>query len=275
MLSGDAPNLTYTPDGGFLGDDSFTFIVSDATRTSNPATVSITVRANTAPVSDDDAYDVDEDSVLDVAAPGVLDGDTDDDGDTLTVVLGTATTNGAVNLSSDGSFTYTPNADYCGADSFTYTANDGIADGNEATVSLDVTCVNDAPVLNVDIATQEVRRKQDVDPVTITATDVDSALTGASLTAAGVPESLALDAGACAAAGAGSQCTWTLSGQATDQKGTYDVTFTVDDGSAVNNTDEATTTFVLKKKKGTGATGVPGMLVLLGFALWRTRRRVA
>jgi len=46
-------------------------------------------------------------------------------------------------LNADGSFTYTPNANYCGPDSFTYKANDGTADSNIATVSIDVTCVND------------------------------------------------------------------------------------------------------------------------------------
>ena len=273
-LAGVVPDVTYTPGAGFVGDDSFTFTVSDASRTSNPATVSITVRVNTAPVSDDDDYSTDEDTALNVAAPGVLDGDVDDEGDAMTVALGTPALNGALNLSSDGSFTYSPNAEYCGADSFTYTANDGFVDGNEAMVNLEITCVNDAPVVSVDIDSQTLRRKKDIDPVTISATDVDSALTGASLTAAGVPESLTLDAGVCGPVGGGSQCAWTMSGQATAKRDTYVVTFTVDDGGAVSNTAEATTTFVFKKKGG-GATGIPGLLVLLGFAIARRRRKAA
>ena len=54
--------------------------------------------------------------------------------------------NGTVTLNADGSFTYTPNANFNGTDSFTYTANDGTADSNVATVTITVTAVNDAPV---------------------------------------------------------------------------------------------------------------------------------
>src|SRR5207249_11154069 len=57
---------------------------------------------------------------------------------------------GALTLSADGSFTYTPAANYNGSDSFTYKANDGSLDGNVATVSLTVTPVNDAPVAGND-----------------------------------------------------------------------------------------------------------------------------
>ena len=49
-------------------------------------------------------------------------------------------------LAADGSFTYTPNADFNGTDSFTYTASDGTAASNVATVTITVTGVNDAPV---------------------------------------------------------------------------------------------------------------------------------
>jgi len=270
-LTGVAPDLTYTPDGGFLGNDGFTFITSDASRSSYAATVSITVRTNTAPVSDDDTYQTDEDNELVVAAPGVLDGDTDDDNDPMTVTLVNTVANGALNLADDGSFTYTPNADYCGAASFTYVANDGYVDGNEATVDIDVACVNDPPILIVSSDSQTVKRKKDIEPVLIGATDVDSILTDTSLTVAGVPESLVVQPAVCSLVGQGSQCGWSLSGKATDRKGTYDVTFTVDDGAAVSNTATAETTFLIKKS-GAGATGLPGILFLMMLALLRTRR---
>src|SRR6185369_10874884 len=57
---------------------------------------------------------------------------------------------GAVTLNADGSYTYTPTADYHGADSFTYQASDGTASSNTATVSLTVTSVNDVPVAVAD-----------------------------------------------------------------------------------------------------------------------------
>ena len=62
-------------------------------------------------------------------------------------------TNGTVTLASDGSFTYTPNANFNGTDSFTYTASDGTAVSNIATVTITVDAVNDAPVAVNDAAT--------------------------------------------------------------------------------------------------------------------------
>src|SRR5690606_12597112 len=107
------------------------------------ATVTITVNqvggGNNAPVAMDDAYMTDEGVTLNVLpADGVLDNDTDADGDTLTAVLGTGASNGSVTLNADGSFTYTPNAGYTGADSFTYYANDGTANSGLALVSINV-----------------------------------------------------------------------------------------------------------------------------------------
>src|SRR5262249_18613196 len=83
-----------------------------------------------------DAYSLNQDTVLTIAAPGVLANDTDVDGDPLTAILVSGPVHGTLTLNADGSFTYTPNAGYVGSDSFTYKANDGTADGNVATVSL-------------------------------------------------------------------------------------------------------------------------------------------
>ena len=60
-----------------------------------------------------------------MAAPGVLGNDTDVDADALTAALVTESPHGTLALASDGSFTYTPAANFNGTDSFTYTANDG------------------------------------------------------------------------------------------------------------------------------------------------------
>ena len=81
---------------------------------------------NDMPCAVDDEYSIDEDNTLDVAAPGVLDNDSDLDGDPLTAVLMSGPSNGALTLNADGSFTYTPNANFNGEDSFTYVANDGL-----------------------------------------------------------------------------------------------------------------------------------------------------
>ena len=104
-----------------------------------------------APVAIDDSYQATEDLSLTLIAPGVLANDSDASGDELFVNNITQPNNGVVTINLDGSFTYVPQADYCGQDSFTYIAGNGQAVSNEATVELDVNCVNDPPVGEVDI----------------------------------------------------------------------------------------------------------------------------
>ena len=70
-----------------------------------------------------------------------------------------ASTNGTLTLNADGSFTYTPAANFNGTDSFTYKANDGTADSNVATVTITVNPVNDAPVAVDDVATRPTRTR--------------------------------------------------------------------------------------------------------------------
>src|SRR5262249_51149370 len=72
---------------------------------------------------------------------------TDVDGDSLTYSLANGPQHGTVSFNSDGSYTYTPNADYNGTDSFTYKANDGSLNSNTGTVNLTITPVDDAPVI--------------------------------------------------------------------------------------------------------------------------------
>jgi len=140
-------SFTYTPDADYHGADSFTYRANDGTDDSNIATVNLTVNpVNDAPVAVDDAFLTDEDTALVIAAAGVLGNDTDADVDPLTAVLVTGPAHGSLTLNPDGSFTYTPDANYHGADSFTYRANDGTDDSNIATVNLTINPVNDAPV---------------------------------------------------------------------------------------------------------------------------------
>ena len=76
-------------------------------------------------------------------------GDTDPEGDPLTDIIVIPPAHGSLSLGDDGNFTYTPDTDYKGPDSFTHKANDGLTDGNTATVSLTVQHVNLPPVLTV------------------------------------------------------------------------------------------------------------------------------
>lgn len=101
--------------------------------------------ANNAPQVTDDSYTLDEGDTLTVPAGGVLANDSDVNGDTLTASLETGPDNGTLMLNQDGSFTYTPDTGFSGADSFTYTANDGTEDSTVATVTL--TIVPTPPIL--------------------------------------------------------------------------------------------------------------------------------
>ena len=83
---------------------------------------------------------------LTVPTLGVLANDSDPDDDTRVALLVTDPQHGTLNLTPNGSFTYTPVPNFYGTDKFTYKANDGWLDSNIATVTITVTPVNDAPV---------------------------------------------------------------------------------------------------------------------------------
>ncbi len=91
-------------------------------------------------------YRVSEDNTLTVAGPGVLANDADPDGDAVSAVMVTGPSHASsFTLNADGSFSYTPAADFSGTDSFTYRVSDGSSLSNIATVSIQVDPVNDAP----------------------------------------------------------------------------------------------------------------------------------
>ena len=145
--------FTYTPANGFSGPATFTYrAVDNATPPSQSAiaTVTITVTGvNDAPVAATDVYAATEDTVLTIAAPGVLGNDTDPDtGTTLTALLVAPPTHGSLTLNANGSFTYSPARDYQGPDVFRYRARDNGTpplQSNEANVTLNVGSVNDPP----------------------------------------------------------------------------------------------------------------------------------
>jgi VCBS repeat-containing protein len=172
VVAADGSSLTYQPDADYCNTppgtalDTFTYTLAPGDST---ATVSVSVTCvNDAPVAAADSYSVDEDSVLTVAAPGVLANDTDAENDALVAALVGGPSHGSLTLSANGAFSYTPVANYNGADSFTYNASDGVRDSNIVTVSLTVNPVNDKPSANAQTAITE----QD-DPVNITLSGSD------------------------------------------------------------------------------------------------------
>jgi VCBS repeat-containing protein len=145
ILNADG-SFTYTPNANFSGTDSFTYRASDGTGDSAPATVTINVTpVNDAPVALADAYSTNEDTPLNTGAPGLLSNDTDADGNPLTAAIRSQPGNGAAVLNANGSFTYTPNANFSGTDTFSYRVNDGTTNSNDATVTITVNAVNDPP----------------------------------------------------------------------------------------------------------------------------------
>ncbi len=134
-------SFIYTPDPNYTGSDSFTYAANDGELNSNVVSVNITVtpEPNQAPSAVADSYTVIENQTLNEAAPGVLINDTDPENDPLTAVLQTDVSNGTLELRPDGSFTYTPDPNYTGSDSFTYAANDGELNSIGVSVSITVT----------------------------------------------------------------------------------------------------------------------------------------
>jgi len=132
--------VTYTPNGGFAGTDTFTYTVNDNDgATSNEATVTVQVTAgNQRPVANDDGATTKEDTSVGINA---LANDTDADGtlDPATVTITDQPMNGTVFDNGDGTVTYMPNAGFTGTDTFTYTVQDDLgATSNEGTVTITV-----------------------------------------------------------------------------------------------------------------------------------------
>jgi VCBS repeat-containing protein len=116
---------------------------SGGTVSSRKATLTV---VNIPPVANNDSYTTLEDTPLTVPpAAGILTNDTDVSPQTLTAVLVSNVTHGTLSLSINGGFTYTPYTNYNGSDSFTYSAHDGLTTGNVATVTINITPVNDPP----------------------------------------------------------------------------------------------------------------------------------
>ena len=134
---------THSITAAYSGDASFTGSTS-------PALSHTVTAANSPPAAAADAYSTAEDAALTVpAGTGVLSNDSDPDADPLTAVLDAGPSSGALTLNADGSFTYTPNANFNGSDQFTYHASDGTASSSTVAVSITVDPVNDAPVFTV------------------------------------------------------------------------------------------------------------------------------
>ena len=165
-LSGVAPNLTYTPNPGYLGPDLFSFRATDGHWQTEIAEVGVEVvlPSNDPPLAHAQSLTVDEDDTLLIALTAM-----DPDGDMLTYSF-TQTAHGTLSAGPGHSVIYQPAANYFGPDSFTFTVDDGNGGLASATVDILVNSVNDAPIAD----SRNVTTAEDT-PIAITllASDVD------------------------------------------------------------------------------------------------------
>ncbi|OYY22418.1 MAG: hypothetical protein B7Y68_08495, partial [Thiotrichales bacterium 35-46-9] len=140
-------SFTYVHNGTNTFFDSFTYKANDGTNDGNTVNVNITISStNNAPIAQNDTYTVAYNSTTSIAAPGVLNNDTDLNSDPLTAIRVSSPAHGTLTLNSNGSFTYLNTGGSATSDSFTYKANDGKVDGNTVTVTLNIVRPNQAPV---------------------------------------------------------------------------------------------------------------------------------
>lgn len=149
---GDSPGMvTYTPDVGFVGDETFQYAVTTNGQQSFPATVNIVVECT--PIAADDAFELAQDEVLVVGdADDVLDNDPKRCEEAVQLESGPE--HGSLSGSFDGSageFTYTPDPGFVGVDQFTYVYTSGQVIDSRATVLLQV--VAPAQVTTTTLAT--------------------------------------------------------------------------------------------------------------------------
>ncbi|WOJ95024.1 retention module-containing protein [Congregibacter variabilis] len=233
-------SFIYEPNDGFSGEDSFEYTITDENGNTDTTVVTINVAeevpttppvtpplappappVNVGPVAGNDSQTLSEDTPITI---NVLGNDSDSDGSLIpgSVSIVGGPVNGTVTVNANGTVTYTPNADYAGADSFTYTVtdNDG-AVSNVATVNLTIDPVDDSPV-SVDL---EAQSSEDADAVSVDVsgnfTDVDSTLT---YSATGLPAGLSIDPATGVISGTIDNSASQLGG------GVYSVTVTATDG---------------------------------------------
>jgi CSLREA domain-containing protein len=128
---------------------------------------------NTAPQAVADSYSTAEDTPLVLTSPGLLANDIDADNDVITTTLVTAPSHGALALIPNGAFSYIPNADYHGPDSFSYRINDGSLNSTNVPVDLTITSVNDPPMAMNDVAVAQMDAALSIPTALLLANDTD------------------------------------------------------------------------------------------------------
>jgi len=140
--------LTYTPTAGYLGADSFTYTLTDGHGNYDTATVTLNIAVTVGiPVAADDTATV---AMNTTSTINVLSNDTDPNSDTLTITSVSMPAHGTAAIVNGTSISYMPNAGYTGTDTFSYVVDDGHGSSDIATVTLTVSPVGDAPIVQND-----------------------------------------------------------------------------------------------------------------------------
>jgi len=154
---GGVAGYTYAwaPSGGTgatatgLTAGTYTVTVTDANNCAAAHSFTITEPAAVPPVAQADSYSTPVNTALLVPAPGVLVNDSSPSGLPLGVVLAAGPAHGSITLYGDGAFTYTPNANYAGTDSFSYVASAGAASAAPAMVNITVSAATPASTTSI------------------------------------------------------------------------------------------------------------------------------
>ncbi|WP_436785043.1 retention module-containing protein [Stutzerimonas frequens] len=238
--------ITLTPAGAAAGVNDFeqapnshgyTIEAIDAAGNVSAANVTLSEanRNDNAPQAVNDSLQAVEDTPVTFLAEQLLGNDSDLDGNGLTIASVTSGAGGTAVLNADGSVTFTPNANFNGTADFSYTVSDGTQISAPATVTVEVSAVNDAPVAGASLG-QGIEDSGVVEGQLV-ASDVDA---GDSLT-------FGLDGTAPAGFTLANDGSWTLDTSdaayqylAKDQTLTLQVPFTVTDASGISSSDNLT-----------------------------------
>jgi probable HAF family extracellular repeat protein len=170
-VTNNSTTISYIPRPDFYGTETIYYDVTNGSAEARSyVTITVTPRPD-APVAGNSRITTNEDTAAKIALSAW-----DADGDALTYSITRQPSHGTLNAGSaafaagPNSFTYIPNANYNGLDSFEFKASDGTLESNTARVDITVKPVSDKPVANA----QSVETDEDTaKAITLSGTDVD------------------------------------------------------------------------------------------------------